>query len=140
MSIVEKIDKGTRDIVFVYTICGTVEEARSLGISSIQEKLAISADYWIINSIYPWQGVLQEIGQYMLMLSTLKELSKKLIKHIESEHSYNVPMVVSSNTDMANLPYLHWVSNTLDDEKKYITESDIKEKDRDKFSSLSKLK
>lgn len=140
MNIVEKIDVRTKDIIFVYTICGNAEEARSLGISSIQEKLAISADYWIINSIYPWQGVLQEVGQYMLMLSTLKEFSKNLIKHIESEHSYSVPMVVSTDTDMTNLPYLHWVNNTLSDEKKYITESDIKEKDRDKYSSLSKLK
>lgn len=82
MNIVEKIDIKTKDIVFVYTICSNAEEARSLGISSVQEKLAISADYWIINSIYPWQGVLQEVGQYMLMLSTLKELSKNLIKHM----------------------------------------------------------
>lgn len=49
-------------------------------------------------------------------------------------------MVISSNTDVINLPYLHWVNNTLSDDKKYITESDIKDKDRDKYSSLSKLK
>lgn len=138
MNIFEKIEKGSDDIVFVYTICGDVDEVKSLGYSAIEEKLAISMDYWIIHSIYPWEGVLREIDQYMLMFSTEKLISDKLIKHIEAEHSYKVPMVARLNTDITNLPYSLWVENTLQDEKKYITEAEFNNKGD--ILSLNKLK
>jgi uncharacterized protein involved in tolerance to divalent cations len=126
MGIIEKVEKGIEDIVFVYTICKDIEEARSLGLSAIREKLAISMDYWIINSIYPWQGVIQEIDQYLLMFSTKKNISEKLIKHLESEHSYNIPMIVRCDTDMTNLPYSLWMDKTLENEEQYITEEEAK--------------
>ncbi len=126
MNILEKVDKSSKGIVFVYTICRDIEEARAMGFSAIREKLAISMDYWIINSIYPWQGVIQEIDQYILMFSTEKSLSENLIKHIEAEHSYNIPMIVRCDTDMTNLPYSLWVENTLNNDEKYITEPEAK--------------
>lgn len=134
----EKIEKGSEDIVFVYTICGDMEEARSMGYSALREKIAISMDYWVINSIYPWQNVIKEINQYILMFSTQKSISHHLVKHIESEHSYKIPMITVCHMDMTNLPYSLWVENTLRDNTKYITESEsINKKD---ISSLSKLK
>ncbi|HAE36836.1 MAG: CutA1 divalent ion tolerance protein [Candidatus Nomurabacteria bacterium GW2011_GWF2_35_66] len=138
MNIFEKIEKGSDDIVFVYTICGDVEEARSLGFSAVQEKLAISMDYWIINSIYPWKNVIQEVDQYMLIFSTQNNLSDKLIKHIESEHSYKIPMVAMCKTDMTNLPYSLWVDETLKDGQRYITESELQ--DKGDINSLRNLK
>ncbi|MFA6999724.1 MAG: divalent cation tolerance protein CutA [Candidatus Paceibacterota bacterium] len=141
MSIFEKIEKGIDDIVFVYTICGSIDEARTLGYGAIQEKLAISMDYWVINSIYPWQGVIQEAGQYMLMFSTQKFLSDKLVKHIEAEHSYKIPMVARCNTDMTNVPYFMWVENTLKNDDKYITEEEEKViKDTEENTNYNKLK
>ena len=138
MNIFQSIEKGSEDIVFVYTICKDIEEARSMGFSAIKEKLAISMDYWTINSIYPWQGVIREIDQYMLMFSTIKNLSDKLIKHIESEHSYKVPMIVRCNTDMTNIPYSLWVKDTLESEEKYTTEFELHGKED--INSLNKLK
>jgi periplasmic divalent cation tolerance protein len=134
----EKIEKGEDDIVFVYTICGSVEEARSMGYSAIREKLAISMDYWAIHSVYPWQNVIQEIDQYMLIFSTQKSLSKKLSKHLESEHSYKIPMIVICNTDMTNIPYYLWVENTLKDGEQYVTELELH--DKGDINSLNKLK
>lgn len=139
MNIVEKVDNRENDIVFVYTICGNIEEARSLGYSGIEEKLAISMDYWLIHSIYPWQNIVQEIDQYMLMFSTKKDLSDDLIKHIESEHSYKIPMVARCKVDMTNLPYSHWVENTLASEEKIVTEAEIEEEKGD-INSLRNLK
>jgi uncharacterized protein involved in tolerance to divalent cations len=120
----EKIDKSDKDIVFVYTTCPSVQEARDIGLSAVNQKLAISADYWIINSIYPWSNVIQEGEQYMLMFATQKGLSDTLMKHIEKEHSYSVPVVVRTDISMANQPYTFWVDNTLTSDKEYITETE----------------
>lgn len=138
MNIFEKVEKGAEGIVFVYTICRDIEEARSLGYSAVREKLAISMDYWIINSIYPWQNVIQEVDQYILMFSTQKNLSDKLIKHIESEHSYKVPMIARCDIAMTNIPYSLWVEHTLSSEEKYITEAEFN--DKGDINSLNKLK
>jgi len=138
----EKIEKGAKDIVFVYTTCGSLEEARSIGLSAVDEKLAISADYWFINSIYPWKNVIQELGQCMLMFTTQKYLSDKLFKHIEVEHSYNVPMIARSSNLITNQEYFLWVENTLSNNDKYITreEADIIEKRNKAESGYERLK
>lgn len=120
----EKVDKSEKNIVFVYTTCPSVQEARGIGLSAIKEKLAISADYWIINSIYPWNNIIQEGEQYMLMFMTQKVLSDTLIKHIEMEHSYSVPVVVRSDISLANQPFTFWVDNTLTSKSQYMTETE----------------
>lgn len=134
----DKIQKGEEDIVFVYTICGGMEEARTIGYSAIKEKLAISMDSWVIHSIYPWQNNIQEVDQYILMFSTQKKLSGKLVSHIESEHSYKVPMVAVCSTNMTNIPYSLWVENTLNNDVEYIVDDGVH--DQVDISSLNKLK
>ena len=137
----EKVDKGSKDIVFVYTTCSDISEARSVAMSAIEGKLAISADYWLVNSIYPWKNVIQEIDQYMIMFATQGELSDKLIKHIEAEHSYSVPMIVRSDIIATNEAYRFWVESTLSSKGKYITEEEEKKmkKKNDEFH-FEKLK
>lgn len=134
----EKVDKNLKDTVFVYTICGSLDEARDIGYSAIQEKLAISMDSWPIHSVYPWQNVMQEVDQFILMFSTQKFLSEKLVKHIESEHSYKIPMIVVCGTNMANIPYTLWVDKTLNEESEIISDDGIH--DKKDVNSLSNLK
>jgi len=122
--IFEKQDKEIKDIVFIYTTCSTITEAKTIGLLSVNEKLAISADYWLINSIYPWKRVIQEIDQYMLLLVTKETLSGRLIKLIEDKHSYSIPIIIKSNISLANQPYLFWIENTLTSKEKYITEEE----------------
>jgi uncharacterized protein involved in tolerance to divalent cations len=47
--ILEEVEKGSENIVFVYTTCSSLDEAKSIGLSAVNEKLAISADYWFVN-------------------------------------------------------------------------------------------
>lgn len=126
----EKIEKKDKEIVFVYTTCPSIDEARAMGLSAIKEKLAVSADYWLINSIYPWSNVIQEGEQYMLMLATQKVLSNTLMKHIEVEHSYSVPVVVRCDTAITNQPYHFWADNILTSKEEYITETEEEIKKR----------
>jgi uncharacterized protein involved in tolerance to divalent cations len=122
--LVEKITHEPKDIVFIYTTCHSADEARSIGLASIEERLAISADYWVIGSIYPWRGVIQDVDQYMLMLTTQKFLSEKLIKYVGALHSYSAPMITRLDTAMMNPTYNFWVENTLNGSETYITEEE----------------
>lgn len=127
--IIEEIEPQSKDIVFVYTTCESADEARSIGLSVIERKFAISADYWAIGSVYPWHGVIQDTEQYMLMLTTQKSLSEKLIKSISTIHSYSAPMITRLDTAMMNPTYTFWVDNTLNNPKGYISEEEKRHND-----------
>lgn len=120
----EKVDKKSKDIVFVYTTCANIEEARMISLKAIEDKLAISADYWVVNSIYPWKNVIQEIDQCMIVFATQKDISDELVKHINAEHSYNVPMIIKTDTALTNPEYSFWVDSTLSSKDSYITEEE----------------
>jgi len=138
--LLEQVEKNSKNIVFIYTTCSSREEAREIGISAINEKLAISADYWFVNSIYPWKGVLQESDQCMLMLSTQKDLSEKLIKHVETMHSYSVPVIFRTDSSMTNHLYGSWVESTLESNEVYITEEEARIKSQQEEFHYSRLK
>jgi len=127
--IVEEVTTGSKEIVFIYTTCESADEARAIGLAVIEKKLAISADYWVIGSVYPWHGVIQDTEQYMLMLTTQKVLSDELIKFISHIHSYSAPMITRLDTAMMNPTYTYWVENTLSSNKGYISAEEKKHND-----------
>jgi periplasmic divalent cation tolerance protein len=122
--LVEKVNNAPKEIVFVYTTCASIEEAKSIGLSCINEKLTVSVDYWPIGSIYPWKGVLQDVEQYMIMLTTEKELSDRLIKYVGGLHPYTTPMIARMDTAVMNPTYKFWVEATLNNKEAYITEQE----------------
>ncbi len=124
--VVDKIKKESHNLVFVYTTCSTKDEARLIGLSAIEHKLAISADYWLIESIYPWKGVIQEVGQYMLMVSSKSNLSIELIKFINEIHSYDTPMIATCEATEVNYPYKFWMESLLLSKNKYLSEEEAK--------------
>lgn len=119
------IDKVFSDkIVFVYTTCSDREEARNLTFSAVKEKLAICADFWQVESVYPWQGVLQNVNQYMIMFTTKKKISKKLADFIGGLHSYSVPMISECETSFTNATYYAWADKTLRGDSKYLSQKE----------------
>ena len=111
-------------MVFMYTSCTDKAEARHLGFSAVEEKLAICADFWPMESIYPWQGVVQDVAQYMVVFTTKKSLSRKLADFIGGLHSYRVPMIAEFDTAFLNNSYVMWADKTLLSDEDYISEHD----------------
>ncbi len=139
----ENVKKLSKDLVFVYTTCSTSKEAKSIGFSAIDNKLAISVDYWPIHSIYPWKGVIQQIDQYLLMFSSQKGLGDTLIEFINEIHSYNTPMIVMYETASVNYSYKFWMDGLLESKDKYLTKKEAKRQrieDNDDVYHYGKLK
>ncbi len=119
--IFDKLQKDNEDISYVFTTCSSRQEAKSIAFSVVEERLAGCADFWPISSIYPWQDVIEEVDQYMLMISTQKPLTEKLMKFIGGIHSYSIPFIVASDTRNANVLYKNWMNEILQGDNKYIT-------------------
>lgn len=137
--LVEKIEKGDTNIVFIYTTCHDREEARFIGLECIQNHLAVCSDFWEINSVYPWDGVIQEVNQYMLMLTTEKRLSTQIIEFISKIHSYSTPMIAESDIPIMNPSYKFWTGTTLDSKEGYILEKEVVSTEND-ATNIEKLK
>ena len=118
----EKIQKKNKDLVFVYTTCADKEQAKSIAYEVIGERLAASADFWPISSIYPWQSVIQDVEQYMLVVTTQKELAQRLMKYIESVHTYAVPVITECDISVSTQAYRFWIDETLENSKSFITQ------------------
>jgi periplasmic divalent cation tolerance protein len=128
--LVEKINKENKDVVFVYTTCTDRAEARTIALSVINERLAVCADFWPISSIYPWQTVLQDVDQHMLMLTTQKALSERLMKFIEGIHSYAIPVIAECDTQITAQPYKFWIEETLESKQPFLTREEYESQER----------
>jgi len=60
------------------------------------------------------RGVIQQVSQYMLMLSSQKYLADQLIEFINKIHSYKTPMIVMSETSSVNYQYKFWMDGLLE--------------------------
>jgi periplasmic divalent cation tolerance protein len=101
------------DIVSVYAVFGSDEEARRIARIVIEERLAACANILApCHSIYRWQGRIEEADEVPAIFKTSAETAPKLVARIAGLHSYDVPAVVAWPISGALPDYLDWVSET----------------------------
>lgn len=87
-------------------------EAATLGQEAIKLKLAACANTFPAQSMFVWQGELQEEQEYILMLKTLPLLRAKLNAFITASHSYQTPAILSWQAEV-NESYGTWMQQQL---------------------------
>lgn len=95
---------------FVYMTAKDKDEARKIGRALVQEKLAACVN--IIDnmeSIYRWEGKVEEGKETVLIAKTRKGLVGKLTKKVKSMHSYECPCVVALPVEGGSKEFLDWV-------------------------------
>ena len=96
----------------VYVIAATEEEARRIGRTLVEEKLAACANILPISSIYRWQGKIEEAAEAAMFLKTRSALVDKVIERVKALHSYQVPCIVSLPIEKGNPDYLKWIGES----------------------------
>jgi len=99
-------------INFIYITASSVDEARSIGKELVSSRVAACANIIDnINSIYWWEGEIQDDKEAILILKTRDSLVPELIEKVKSIHSYDCPCIVSLPILEGNKPFLDWVYN-----------------------------
>ena len=95
---------------FIYITVGSIEEAGAIAKELVSKRLAACANIIdSMNSIYWWDGKIQEDKEVVLIAKTKESLVPALIEKTKSLHSYDCPCIVSLPITDGNKPFLEWI-------------------------------
>ncbi len=97
-------------IVSVYATFASDEEARRVGRTVVEERLAACANILgPCHSIYRWQGKIEEAEEVAAIFKVTAGGAEALIRRIAELHSYEVPAAVVWPISEAAESYRRWV-------------------------------
>jgi periplasmic divalent cation tolerance protein len=102
------------DKQIVFTTAGSEEEARKIARALVDRRLAASVNRDPqIESIYRWQGKVDESREWLLLIKTSAALFPAVRDAIRELHSYDLPECIALNIADGNKEYLKWLENSV---------------------------
>jgi len=102
------------EINLIYMTAGSKDEARMIGKALISAGLAACVNIIEnMNSMYMWDGTLQDDTETILIAKTTKARLPDLIEKVKSLHSYECPCIVSLTVSDGNPAFLKWIANEV---------------------------
>jgi periplasmic divalent cation tolerance protein len=94
----------------VSTTTDSPEAAAELARSAVEARLAACGQVvGLINSVYWWEGKIDNAQEWMVLFKTTTQASDALVEHIRTHHSYDVPEVICTPVTGGNPAYLCWI-------------------------------
>lgn len=88
------------------------DAAKKLAHLLVAERLAACVQLLPIESVYRWEGAVQEEAEVLLLIKTRAALFEAAIARIKAEHSYSVPQIVGLPFSAGHQPYLDWIGES----------------------------
>ena len=96
----------------VYITTKDEDEAKKIGKALIEGKLVACVNIHPVNSIYRWEGEIQEESEIAMFVKTKADLVGEVVNRVKELHSYQVPCVVSLPIEKGNPDYLQWIEES----------------------------
>lgn len=104
--------------IFVYVVCKEIAEARSIAAHCVENRLASCGNILPqMESIYWWDGKINNETEVVLILKTMKAHYAELEKTVKGLHSYECPCIVTLPLAGGYKPYLDWIKTETKPEK-----------------------
>jgi len=95
----------------VLVSCGSIGEARKIGRSVVEKKLAACANIVpVVESIYRWKGKVERAREVLVLMKTTTSRLTQLEREVKRLHSYDLPEFVVLPIAAASKEYLAWIS------------------------------
>lgn len=98
-----------REFVVVYTTLPKLRKARQLARALVRERLIACANIFKIDSVYRWEGEIEEVREYGVILKTRGEAYPKLETRIKELHPYEVPAIIMLPIERGSREFLDWI-------------------------------
>jgi periplasmic divalent cation tolerance protein len=102
--------------IAVVTTVATRAEAQSLAQALVQRRLAACAQISQIDSIYRWQGQVQQEAECRLVIKTTRERYAQVEQLIRELHSYELPAIHALAFEAIYAPYGEWIAQSCEAE------------------------
>jgi periplasmic divalent cation tolerance protein len=108
------INARTVSARIVLTTTGSTEEARQLGRTLVEERLAACATLVpAVESIYRWKGEIESASETLLLLKTDIDRLAALEARLHELHSYETPEFLVLPAESGSNGYLDWLNGCL---------------------------
>jgi len=95
--------------VVVSTTVDGISGAGRLAQIIVENRLAACVQYRPIRSVYRWKNKIESAEEYLLVAKTRASLANRLVKFIQSVHSYELPEVTVMPITAGLAKYLDWI-------------------------------
>jgi periplasmic divalent cation tolerance protein len=99
----------------VYITTADENEAKKIGRALVEENLVACVNIYPIQSIYRWQGKIEEGGEIAVEAKTRSELVDRVITRVRELHSYDVPCIIAWQIETGNPDYLQWIAESTEE-------------------------
>jgi periplasmic divalent cation tolerance protein len=103
-----------QEFIVIYVTAGSTTEASRLAHALVAERLAACVNQiGPIQSVYRWEGKLEQSEEQLLIIKTRKELFTAVEKRVRELHSYSVPEIVALPIIDGSPDYLRWLGEQV---------------------------
>ena len=75
----------------------------------VKNKIVACVNISKIDSVYSWNGKIQNSSEYIAIFKTITKNKTKLKKKITETHPYDVPEIAEIDVTSINKSYLNWL-------------------------------
>jgi len=98
----------------VLVTCASIAEARSIGRSVVEKKLAACANIVPrVESIYRWKGKVERAQEVLVVMKTTAKRLSELEREVKRAHSYEVPEFIVLPVVAGSREYLQWLGESV---------------------------
>lgn len=95
--------------IVIITTCPNVEESRKIAHGLVEQKLAACVQLAPIESVYRFEGKVEDTKEYRLYIKTRQGLFDQVKEFILLHHSYKMPQIVAVSIVDGFDKYLQWI-------------------------------
>jgi len=102
------------EFIVVLVTVGSVAEGERLSRALVEERLAACVNRIpAVQSVYRWQGKVEQSAEELLVIKTRADLFAALEKRVRELHSYSVPEVIALPIVSGSENYLRWLGEQV---------------------------
>jgi periplasmic divalent cation tolerance protein len=95
------------------TTVGSEAEAKAIAAALVQSQLAACVNLLPIQSIYTWEGQVEQEGEWQLLIKSDLRQFVAISAKVHSLHSYEVPELIALPIVQGSPAYLQWIGEQV---------------------------